>query len=48
MSDTHPLLPPLDGDPQHDEYIYQDQVDQLNSTIEEITENCTNYNFRLE
>ena len=38
MSDTHPLPPPLEQDPQHDEYIPQDQVDQLNSTIEELTE----------
>ena len=48
MSDTHPLPPPLEQDPQHDEYIPQDQVDQLNSTIEELTENFTNYNFKLE
>ena len=38
MSDTHPLPPPLEQDPQHHEYIPQDQVDQLNSTIEELTE----------
>ena len=36
MSDTHPLLPPLEQDPQHDEYIPQDQADRLNSTIEEL------------
>ena len=38
MSDPHPLPLALDQDPQHDEYIPQDQVDQLNSTMEEITE----------
>ena len=38
MSDTHPLPPPLDQHPQHDEYKTQDQVDQLNSTFEELTE----------
>ena len=38
MSDTHPLPPPLEQDPKHYEFIPQDQVDQLNSTIEELTE----------
>ena len=48
MSLPHPLPPPLDQDPQHDEYIPQDQVDQLNSTIEELTEKLQKLQIQVE
>ena len=47
MSDTHPLPPRLEQDPQHDEYIPQDQVDLLKSTIEELTEKLHNLQLQV-